>query len=156
MLSNVYQKLIIFLVMLRRWEAWLLVLIDKLTNFLMPVEEETVPTEHISPSDRRASLKVHSPAALKVFIAAPQAFDDVRVCADCLKAHVAVLINFEDVDNVTQQRIGDFLNGVCVVTDGTSQRVSDTVVLYVPSSVDVNKEMYAYSVPAYNKRKSGF
>ncbi|MDR3590701.1 MAG: cell division protein SepF [Negativicutes bacterium] len=127
-------------------------LIDKLTNFLMPVEEAE-PAEHISAGDRRANLKVHTPAALKVFITAPQAFDDVKVCADCLKAHVAVLINFEDVDSVTQQRIGDFLGGVCVVTDGASQRVSDTVVLYVPSNVDINKEMYAYSVPTYTKRK---
>jgi cell division inhibitor SepF len=154
LLSNVYQKLITLSCYVKGVGSLALGLIDKLTNFLMPVEE-TVPTEHITPGDRRASLKVHSPAALKVFITAPQAFDDVRVCADCLKAHVAVLINFEDVDNVTQQRIGDFLNGVCVVTDGTSQRVSDTVVLYVPSSVDVNKEMYAYSVPAYNKKKTG-
>jgi cell division inhibitor SepF len=128
-------------------------LIDKLTNFLMPVEEESVPPEQFGPSDRRASLKVHSPTALKVFIAAPQSFDDVRVCADCLKSHIAVLINFEDVDNITQQRIDDFLSGVCVVTDGTNQRVSDTVTLYVPANVDVNKEMYAYSVPTYVKRK---
>lgn len=127
-------------------------LIDKLTNFLMPVEE-TEPPEHNGPSDRRASLKVHYPAALKVYIATPQTFDDVRACADCLKAHVAVLINFEDVDSVTQQRIGDFLNGVCVVTEGTTQRVSDTVTLYVPINVDVNKELYAYSVPTYVKRK---
>lgn len=128
-------------------------LIDRLTNFLMPVEEESLPPEHISVSDRRASLKVHSPSALKVFVAAPQTFDDVRVCADCLKAHVAVLLNFEDVDTVTQQRIADFLNGVCAITDGTNQRVSETVMLYVPANVDVSKELYAYSVPTYTKWK---
>ncbi|MDR3565531.1 MAG: cell division protein SepF [Negativicutes bacterium] len=128
-------------------------LIDKLTNFLMPVEDAALP-EMSTPGDRRASLKVHSPAALKVYIATPQTFDDVRVCADCLKANVAVLINFEDIDSAdTQQRIGDFLNGVCFVSGGTNQRVSDHVILYVPANVDVNKEPYAYSIPTYSKHK---
>lgn len=128
-------------------------LIDKLTNFLMPVEEETSVPESIGMGDKRAQLKVHTPTALKVFIASPQAFDDVRVCSDCLKANVAVLMNFEDLDISNRQRIDDFLNGVCFVTGGASQRVSETVVLYVPANVDINKEMYAFSVPTYTKRK---
>jgi len=130
-------------------------LIDKLTNFLMPVEE--VPPEEMSAArDRRAQLKVHSPAALKVFIATPTEFDDVRLCADYLKANVAVLINFENADGLTKQRVGDFLDGLLVVTGGSSQRVSENVVLYAPPHVDVNQERYAYSVPAYVKRKRDF
>ncbi len=130
-------------------------LIDKLTNFLMPVEE-IQPAEAQPPvaGDRRAQLRVHSPAALKVFIANPAEFDDVKLCADYLKANVAVLINFEAVDETVKQRIGDFLDGLLVITGGASQRVSDTVVIYVPANVDINKEMYAYSIPTYTKRKT--
>lgn len=129
-------------------------LIDKLTNFLMPVEEESEPAQQQpTAGDRRAQLRVHTPAALKVFIAGPAEFDDVRLCADYLKANVAVLINFENTDAATQQRMGDFLDGLLVVTGGASQRVSETVVLYVPAHVDINKEMYAFSVPPYVKRK---
>jgi cell division inhibitor SepF len=128
-------------------------LIDKLTNFLMPVEEhEPEPAQTAPAGDRRAQLRVHTPAALKVFVASPAEFDDVRLCADYLKANVAVLINFEGVDAATQQRIGDFLDGLLVITGGASQRVSETVVIYVPAHVDVNKEMYAFSVPPYAKR----
>jgi cell division inhibitor SepF len=130
-------------------------LIEKLTNFLMPVEdgEEMPAVENVGASDRRAQFKVHSQAALKVYIAAPQAFDDVKICADCLKANVAVLINYESVDANTQQRIADFLNGVCFVIGGDNQRVSDMVMIYAPGNVDLSKELYAYSVPAYVKRK---
>ncbi len=129
-------------------------LIDKLTNFLMPVEEEEIQqADAPSVGDRRAQLRVHSPAALKVFIASPAEFDDVKLCADYLKANVAVLINFEAADDATMQRIGDFLDGLLVVTGGSSQKVSESVVLYVPAHVDVNKEMYAYSIPQYVKRK---
>lgn len=122
-------------------------LIDKLTNFLMPVEEETQPVEALPAGDRRAQLRVHSqnPAALKVFVASPAEYDDVKLCADYLKANVAVLVNYADVDSAVQQRIGDFLSGLIVVTGGASQRVSDTVVIYVPPHVDINKEMYAFS-----------
>lgn len=128
-------------------------LIDKLTNFLMPVEEAQQYAEAPPATDRRAQLRVHSPAALKVFIAGPTEFDDVKLCADYLKASVAVVINYEGVDGATQQRIGDFLDGMLVVTGGASQRVSDTVTMYVPAHVDINKEMYAYSIPPYVKRK---
>ncbi len=129
-------------------------LIDKLTNFLMPVEEEeTQPAEAPSYGDRRAHFRVHSQAALKVFIATPAEFDDVKLCADYLKANVAVLINFEAADDATMQRIGDFLDGLLTVTGGTSQKVSDSVAIYVPAHVDINKEMYAYSIPQYVKRK---
>lgn len=130
-------------------------ILDKLTNFLMPVEETNaaIQPEPAVIGDRKAQLRVHSPSALKVYIATPLAFDDVRVCADCLKANVAVLINYESVDNETQQRIADFLHGVCFVSGGSSQRVSDTVAMYVPANVDINKELYAFSVPTYVKRK---
>lgn len=129
-------------------------LIDKLTNFLMPVEEEGTQPADVQPAgDRRAQFRVHSPVALKVFIANPAEFDDVKLCADYLKANVAVLINFEAADSATMQRIGDFLGGLLTVTGGTSQKVSDSVVMYVPANVDVNKEMYAYSVPTYIKRR---
>lgn len=128
-------------------------LIDKLTNFLMPVEEEQQVVE--APAvvgDRRAQLRVHSPAALKVFIASPAEFDDVKLCADYLKANVAVMMNFEAVDATVRQRIADFLDGLLVITGGACQRVSESVFVYVPAHVDINKEMYAYSIPSYSKR----
>jgi cell division inhibitor SepF len=129
-------------------------IIDKLTNFLMPVEEEeTQPAEMQPVGDRRTQFRVHSPTALKVFIATPAEFDDVKLCADYLKANVAVLINFEAADEYTMQRIGDFLDGLLTVTGGASQKVSENVTMYVPAHVDVNKEMYAYSIPQYVKRK---
>ena len=129
-------------------------LMDKLTNFLMPVEEEEHHTVMTVPGDRRTQLKVHAPAALKVYVTQPQVFDDVKVCADCLKSNIALVVNYDNADATTQQRIGDFLAGVCFITGSSSQRVSETVMLYVPGNVDINKELYAYSIPTYIKRRS--
>lgn len=156
-MSNIYRKMVYLYSYVKEVENLASGIIEKLTNFLMPVEEESdqqmLPTEQIGANDRRAQFKVHSQAAMKVYIASPQAFDDVKICADCLKANVAVLINFESVDASIQQRITDYLNGVCYVIGGVCQRVSEMVSIYAPASVDINKELYAYSVPSYVKRK---
>jgi len=128
-------------------------LIDKLTNFLMPVEDDGSFGEKMRVNDRRTQLKVHGTAALRFFVVNPREFDDVRVCSDYLQANMAVLLNFAGTDDYVMQRICDFLAGVSFVTGGTNQRVSDTVMLYVPAHVDISKELYAYSAPSYLKRK---
>lgn len=127
-------------------------LIHKLTNFLMPIEEaETQVTEA---RQARPNLTVHSNVGteLKMFIAVPRSFDDAKLIADRLKAKEAIIVNYEHVDQATQQRIGDFLNGVCYILAGAVQRITDTSMIYVPENVDINKELYAYSIPTYIKQ----
>jgi cell division inhibitor SepF len=128
-------------------------LLDKLTNFLV-ADEDVAPEEEVSTGERRTKLKVHGLAPLKVYIMNPSAFDDVRGCADCLKANVAVVFNFEGVESQIQQRICDFIDGVCAVTGSASQRVSNTVMLCVPPNVDINKGLNTYSLPAFKRKKS--
>ncbi|MEG6584600.1 cell division protein SepF [Dendrosporobacter sp. 1207_IL3150] len=128
-------------------------LIHKLTNFLMPIEEEA-DSKSLGNSAARPNFTVHSNAAdeLKLFIAVPRNFDDAKGFADRLKAKEAIIVNYEHVDQATQQRIGDFLNGVCYITAGAVQRISDNSIIYVPENVDINKELYAYSIPTYIKQ----
>lgn len=129
-------------------------LIDKLTNFLMPIDNSEGTPETAATQERKTHLRVHTPAALRVYVASPVSFDDVRYYADYLKSNTAVIVNFDQVDAVTQERIGDFLNGVLYVFNGSAQRVSDTVHMYLPANVDVNKELYAYSIPTYIRRQT--
>lgn len=131
-------------------------LIDKLTNFLMPIEEsidaQGVPV--MAAQERKAHLRVHSPAALRVYVASPGSFDDVKYYADYLKSNVAVIVNYDNVDAQTQERISDFLNGILYVVNGNAQRVSSSVQMFLPAHVDVSKELYAYSIPTYVRRKT--
>jgi cell division inhibitor SepF len=129
-------------------------LIDKLTNFLMPIDEPTSETEMPAVQERKANLRVHSPAALRVYVTSPASFDEVRFYADYLKSNVAVIVNFDSVDAATQQRISDFLNGILYMINGTTQRVSDNVHMYLPSQVDASKELYAYSIPTYIRKQN--
>lgn len=131
-------------------------LIDKLTNFLMPIEEPSMAQEVSSAAvqDRKTHLRVHSPAALRVYVASPVSFDDAKYYADYLKSNVAVIVNYDKVDENTQERISDFLNGILYVLNGSSQRVSASVQMYLPANIDVSKELYAYSIPTYIRRNS--
>lgn len=134
-------------------------LLDKLTNYLMPLEE--VATEQgVSELDeararKSLNLQVHTNGAtfLTVMVASPAKYDDVCVYANHLKASVAVVINFTGVDMDMQYAIKDFMNGVCYVVAGNVQRIADSVFIYTPGHVDIEKELYAYSVPAYIKPK---
>lgn len=141
-------------------------LIDKLTNFLMPIEEEVVERSKEQPQQeqavtdlsavraRKANLRVHTQEmanGMKVLVANPVNYQDVLLYADNLRANTAVVLNFEHVDEETQRAMVDFLNGVCYVINGNVQRVSELILMYTPENVDISKELYAFSVPTYVK-----
>lgn len=135
-------------------------LIDKLTNYLMPLEEVAAQGRSVSEMDtararKSVNFQVHtnSSAFLKVVVASPMTYDDVCTYANHLKDDVAVVINFTGVDIEMQRAIKDFMNGVCYVISGNVQRIADSVFIYVPGHIDIEKELYAYSVPAYIKPK---
>ncbi len=135
-------------------------LIDKLTNYLMPLEEVAAGGSVVSEMDtararKSMNLQVHTSESmfLKVVVASPAKYDDVCIYANHLKENVAVVINFSGVELDMQHAIKDFMNGVCYVISGNVQRIADSVFMYVPGHVNIEKELYAYSVPAYIKPK---
>ncbi len=135
-------------------------LIDKLTNYLMPLEEVATQGNGVSEMDaararRSMNLHIHSSESnfLKMVVASPVTYDDVCIYANHLKENVAVIINFTNVEIDMQQAIKDFMNGVCYVVAGNVQRIADSVFIYTPGHVDIEKELYAYSVPAYSRPK---
>lgn len=145
-------------------------LMDKIANFLIPMEEdmsapekadmpvakEAAVQETVQELERRPKLKVHSQQAgkFKLVVDLPTSFDDVQNYADYLKSNVAVIVNYQQVDTDTQQRMCDFLNGVCYVLGGSVQRVSEKVMLYAYASIEVDKKIFAYSVPTYVRVKN--
>lgn len=94
-------------------------------------------------AQKRPNLTLHTDntrvAEMKIRIFMPQRFDDVREIADALKTKNSVIVNYERVELPEQQRICDFLNGVCYIKDGFVHRISNTMVLYAPNGVEVNE-----------------
>ena len=119
-------------------------LLDKLTNFLMPIED--------SLQERRPNLHVHSQysvANIKIFVATPTTFDDVQMYAEYLRNEVIILVNFQKLDLTNQQRMVDFLNGVCFILGGTTSKISNKVFIYAPDGVNVASEFLVDIIPTY-------
>lgn len=131
-------------------------LIDKLANFIMPVEESAEPQESNVTHARGKSSHLHvhdNHDEMRMIVIAPLRYEDVRSCANHLKAGMAVVINFQHVDEVTKQSMNDFLDGVCYVIGGVAEKISDDIKLCTPEDIHIQKELYGYSIPTYIKQK---
>lgn len=87
----------------------------------------------------RPTLTVHENKvpSMKVRLYSPEKFDHAKEIADDFKNGQAVLINFEKIDAQGHRRICDFMNGVCYVLDGSARLVTNDIMFYAPSGVDV-------------------
>ena len=82
------------------------------------------------------SLAVVKTPQLTLKIYAPTKFDEVKHIADDLLKHNAVIVNFEGVGDLEQQRINDFIIGAVYMIDGRAEIVSTKILLYVPKEIE--------------------
>ena len=96
------------------------------------------PAPSPAPAAVRPPLTVIDSKAreLNVKIYAPTSFDQAgEIAAEILSKNAAV-VNYDYVDAAVQLRLCDFLNGVCYVTDGFTDKISEKIFLYVPDGVE--------------------
>ena len=85
----------------------------------------------------KPSLAVVKTPQLTMKIYAPTKYDgQVKQIADDLLKNNAVIVNFEAVDEIEQQRIGDFVIGAVYMIHGRAEMVSSRIILYVPSGIE--------------------
>ena len=85
----------------------------------------------------RPSLAVVKTPQLTMKIYTPTKFDEqVQQIADDLIKKNAVIVNFEGVDDIGQQRIGDFIIGAVYMINGKAEMISNKIILYVPSGIE--------------------
>lgn len=73
---------------------------------------------------------------LNVKIYTPTSFDQASEIASEILGKNAAVVNYDYVDAAMQLRLCDFLNGVCYVTDGYTDKISEKIFLYVPDGVE--------------------
>jgi len=73
----------------------------------------------------------------KVVIVFPKNINDAKDICDHLRANRSIVMNVEDVEIQTAQRIVDFLSGAVYSLDGNIQKVSSGIFLATPNSVDI-------------------
>ncbi len=90
----------------------------------------------------KPSLAVVKTPQLTMKIYAPTKYDgQVKQIADDLLKNNAVIVNFEGVDDIEQQRIGDFVIGAVYMIHGRAEMVSGKIILYVPSGIEYETAM---------------
>jgi len=131
-------------------------LLDKMLNFVgWEAEDEDIIEEEQNEGTEKEELSqpqvlrygmrksankvvnIHSSNQLKVVIAQPQSIDDAQDVCDHLKNKKPVIVNLEDVDKDTAQRIVDFLSGAVYGVDGNIQKVANSIFVIAPSNVDI-------------------
>lgn len=73
----------------------------------------------------------------KVLVVEPRQFEDVQGIVDQLRGRRPVILNLEQVDKETAQRILNFLNGAIYALGGDTQKVSSGIFFFAPQGVDV-------------------
>ena len=78
-----------------------------------------------------------SMASMKMIVYHPVCYDDAQTIVDNLRNRRPVIVNMEDLDGTTAQRVLDFLLGAIYATNGTANKVSRGIFLFAPHDVVV-------------------
>lgn len=80
-----------------------------------------------------------------------KAYDDLQGIARSIKEQKVVIVNFEDMDKETAQRMVDFLSGAVFALDGESKKVSGSTFVFGSNQVNMAGQiMDGESQQAYN------
>lgn len=82
-------------------------------------------------------LNLNSNSNTKVVVISPHNINDAKEICDHLRSNRSIVMNVEDIETQTAQRIVDFLSGAVYSLDGNIQKVSSGIFLATPNSVDI-------------------
>lgn len=85
-------------------------------------------------------IVVGDESGVKVVVIEPKSFDEAQEIIDDLRDGRPVIINFEDTDRELARRIIDFISGGAYALDGSTEKISNYVFLFVPKGVEITKE----------------
>lgn len=112
------------------------------------VEEAEVTTEEIekpqflhsgvkSRKQNNKIVNIHSANQFKVVIIQPEDFEDAQCICDHLKNKKPIIVNLEEIEKESAQRIIDFLSGAVYSLDGNIQKVAHSIFIIAPNNVDI-------------------
>ena len=74
---------------------------------------------------------------MKMIVYHPVSYEDTQIIIDNLKNRKPVIVNMEDVEIETAQRILDFLCGAVYAIDGIMRKISRGIFVVAPNNYDV-------------------
>jgi len=103
-------------------------------------KEEVLQPQFLHANQRKQQGKVvniHTTSQFKVVIMHPETFDDAQDICEHLKSKKPVVVNLEDMEKESAQRVIDFLSGSVYALDGSIQKVSNGIFIIAPNNVDL-------------------
>ncbi len=82
-------------------------------------------------------VNIHTNVQMEVVVTAPGNLEEAGEVCDYLKAKKTVIVNLENIEHESAQRISDFLCGACYALDGSIQLISDDIFIIGPVNVDI-------------------
>ena len=108
---------------------------DAIVNETRAVSKPAV--SKVTPITRRRS----GGSGMEVCVIKPTTFEDAREITETLLSGRAVVLNFEGLDVELAQRIIDYTCGSCVAIDGNLRKISSSIVIVTPKSVDISGDL---------------
>lgn len=104
----------------------------------------------------RQPARRNSPT-MEVCVIKPNNMNDSREITETLLSGRTVILNLEGLDLEDAQRIIDFISGAAFAIDGNLQKISNSIFLVTPASVDISGDLQdllgaSLGAPAMNSR----
>lgn len=80
-------------------------------------------------------------SAMEMVLIKAASYDDLQEIAGHIKDRRVVVVNFEDMDKDTAQRMVDFLSGAVFSLDGQPKKVSGGTFIFSSSNVDLSGQI---------------
>lgn len=84
------------------------------------------------------------PASARFAVYMPASFEEALRPAEAMRSGSGVVINGEHLNEETYRRVLDFLDGAAFVLGGSGRRVSETVQVYAPATMEIVDESVSY------------
>lgn len=87
---------------------------------------------------RNGNIHMHTSGNMVISVHEPLNYDESPSIVDDLKAHKAVVLNFEQLDLDVKREIFDFVNGALYAIEGKIQKVNKDIFILAPPSVEID------------------
>lgn len=121
--------------------AWEKIL--KTLGLLEEGDEEYVERDLPSKTGRKGKVLDFRPseAGYRLIVSNPGSFLESEEIGSHLKSKRPIVVNLEGMDSEEAKRTVDFLSGVIFALNGSSQKISHHIFVFVPSGVTLNSDL---------------
>lgn len=117
---------------------------DEIDEELMdePIQEEQ-DFNNASEASKKGNkvVNIHTAMTVKVVILKPKSYEEATNICDNLKNRRIVVVNTNDMEPKTAQRLLDFVSGACYALSAEIEEVEVGVYILSPSNVEVSSDL---------------